>query len=43
WTRSGSCNFYYFMSTDFLPDGWQLLTRDLAERLAAIPTSDSRR
>ncbi len=33
WTRSGSCNFYYFMSTDFLPDGWQLLTRDLAERL----------
>jgi hypothetical protein len=33
WTRSGSCNFYYFMSTDFLPEGWQLLTRDLAERL----------
>ena len=33
WTRSGSCNFYYFMSTDLLPDGWRLLTRDLAERL----------
>ena len=23
--RSGACNFYYFMSTDFLPDGWTLL------------------
>lgn len=37
WTRSGSCNFYYFMSTDFLPDGWQLLTRNLAERLGVDP------
>ena len=37
WTRGGSCNFYYFMSTDFLPDGWRLLTRDLAERLGVDP------
>lgn len=37
WTRSGSCNFYYFMSTDYLPDGWRLLTRDLAERLRVEP------
>ena len=37
WTRSGSCNFYYFMSTDYLPDGWRLLTRDLAERLGVDP------
>jgi streptogrisin C len=24
---SGRCNFYYYMSTDFLPDGWSLLYR----------------
>ena len=29
---SGACNYYYFMSTDYLPDGWTLL-RD--ERAAA--------
>jgi hypothetical protein len=23
---SGRCNFYYYMSTDFLPEGWRLLT-----------------
>lgn len=23
--RGGTCNFYYYMSTDFLPDGWSLL------------------
>lgn len=23
---TGACNFYYFMSTDYLPDGWRLLT-----------------
>jgi hypothetical protein len=22
---SGTCNYYYFMSTDYLPDGWTLL------------------
>ncbi|MFN3726540.1 MAG: hypothetical protein ACK4SZ_09560 [Allosphingosinicella sp.] len=41
WTRSGSCNFYYFMSVDFLPEGWRLLTRDLAERLR-VDTESSR-
>jgi len=25
YSRSGTCNFYYFMSTDYLPDGWRLL------------------
>ena len=25
YSRSGRCNFYYYMSTDFLPDGWSLL------------------
>jgi streptogrisin C len=29
-TRSARCNFYYFMSTDFLPPGWTLL-HDKAE------------
>lgn len=37
WTRAGSCNFYYFMSTDLLPEGWRLLTRELAERLGVDP------
>lgn len=23
--RSGTCNFYYYMSTDYLPEGWSLL------------------
>jgi hypothetical protein len=26
WDRSGRCAFYYYMSLDFLPDGWSLLT-----------------
>lgn len=25
YSRSGTCNFYYFMSTDYLPDEWRLL------------------
>jgi streptogrisin C len=25
YSRSGRCNFYYYMSTDFLPEGWSLL------------------
>ena len=25
YARSGSCDFYYYMSTDFLPPGWALL------------------
>jgi hypothetical protein len=25
YSRTGICNFYYYMSTDYLPDGWGLL------------------
>jgi hypothetical protein len=25
YARSGRCDFYYYMSTDYLPDGWTLL------------------
>lgn len=25
YNRDGSCNFYFYMSTDYLPDGWSLL------------------
>ncbi len=25
YSRNGRCNFYYYMSTDFLPEGWSLL------------------
>ncbi len=25
YARSGRCGFYYYMSTDYLPDGWHLL------------------
>ena len=27
YSRSGICNFYYYMSTDYLPAGWSLLYR----------------
>jgi hypothetical protein len=26
WERSGRCAFYYYMSLDYLPEGWSLLT-----------------
>lgn len=26
WSREGRCNYYYYMSTDYLPEGWRLLT-----------------
>lgn len=26
YSRSGRCNFYYYMSTDYLPEGWTLST-----------------
>ncbi len=29
---SGQCLFYYYMSTDFLPPPWRLLTFRAAER-----------
>ena len=27
YSRGGTCNFYYYMSTDYLPPGWSLLYR----------------
>lgn len=27
--RGGTCSFYFFMSTDYLPDGWRLLREPL--------------
>ena len=41
WRPDGSCNFYYYMSTDFLPDGWSLLVDGLAadRRRAALPAA----
>jgi hypothetical protein len=39
--RSGGCNYWFYMSTDFLPDGWSVLTADNAapQRLADTSTS----
>lgn len=31
----GSCNFYYYMSVDYLPDGWSLLRNGLPQAPAA--------
>jgi hypothetical protein len=28
YSRSGRCNFYYYMSTDYLPEGWSLSVAD---------------
>jgi hypothetical protein len=30
WDRNGRCAFYYYMSLDYLPEGWSLLTRSAA-------------
>jgi streptogrisin C len=30
WVSGGRCAFYYYMSLDYLPDGWSLLTRPAA-------------
>jgi streptogrisin C len=27
WDRTGKCGFYYYMSLDYLPKGWSLVTR----------------
>jgi hypothetical protein len=27
WDRNGKCGFYYYMSLDYLPKGWSLVTR----------------
>jgi hypothetical protein len=26
WDRAGKCRFYYYMSLDYLPQGWSLVT-----------------
>jgi hypothetical protein len=31
----GTCNFYFYMSTDYLPDGWTLLHRGSADSAVA--------
>ncbi|WP_267396126.1 MULTISPECIES: hypothetical protein [unclassified Sphingomonas] len=33
----GSCAFYFYMSTDYLPQGWRLLTADPAGALLTAP------
>jgi len=30
YTREGGCNFYFYMSTDYLPVGWTLATERTA-------------
>jgi streptogrisin C len=34
---NGSCAFYFYMSTDFLPAGWRLLTIDPAAPAVIVP------
>jgi streptogrisin C len=36
---NGSCAFYFYMSTDFLPAGWRLLTTDPAAAAIVSPPS----
>lgn len=40
--RKGRCNFYYYMSTDYLPDGWSLLTAPPEPAVAAAASSARR-
>jgi len=38
---AGACEFYYYMSTDYLPPPWRLLTAgDVSERRSGRPESD---
>jgi len=39
---SGQCNFYYYMSTDYLPQPWRLMVADL-KRSYSAPTRSPRR
>lgn len=34
----GECNFYFYMSTDYLPDGWALLRDDVPSPAADAPS-----
>lgn len=40
-TRTPPCNFYYFMSIDFLPAGWTLMHKDPGEQTAAASGAGS--
>jgi hypothetical protein len=42
-SRSGGCNYWFYMSTDFLPDGWRVLTGEGAEPQRVADTSTSLR
>jgi hypothetical protein len=35
----GGCNFYYYMSTDFLPEGWSVLRQPFAPVLPTPPST----
>jgi hypothetical protein len=35
--RNGSCNFYFYMSTDYLPPGWTLLVDGQRFRTSPAP------
>jgi hypothetical protein len=37
WGKGGRCAFYYYMSLDYLPDGWRVVTEDSA---AAMPAAE---
>jgi streptogrisin C len=39
WVSGGRCAFYYYMSLDYLPDGWSLLTRPEAASPQPAPRS----
>ena len=33
----GRCAFWFYMSTDYLPDGWRVLTAPVAEPVLTLP------
>lgn len=39
YAANGGCNFYYFMSTDFLPQGWSVMTSEAeaTRQMANVP------
>jgi streptogrisin C len=40
-SAAGRCNFYYYMSTDYLPPPWRLMTaRDAISRSPDRPEAD---
>ena len=40
YSRSGRCNFYYYMSTDYLPEGWSLSIAKPAAISAPVRAGD---